>query len=81
MLFRSSGKAGGPSGRTLASAATGKGCRGHGWPCSPEDGDEGDRTLNPRLAKAVLSQLSYVPEVERPWTAAATIAETGYLEV
>ena len=26
------------------------------------DGDEGDRTLNPRLAKAVLSQLSYVPE-------------------
>ena len=26
-------------------------------------GDEGDRTLNPRLAKAVLSQLSYVPAV------------------
>ena len=25
------------------------------------NGDEGDRTLNPRLAKAVLSQLSYVP--------------------
>ena len=25
-------------------------------------GDEGDRTLNPCLAKAVLSQLSYVPE-------------------
>ena len=28
-------------------------------------GDEGDRTLNPRLAKAVLSQLSYVPESAR----------------
>jgi hypothetical protein len=26
-----------------------------------ERGDEGDRTLNPRLAKPVLSQLSYVP--------------------
>lgn len=26
-----------------------------------KSGDEGDRTLNPRLAKAVLSQLSYVP--------------------
>ena len=25
-------------------------------------GDEGDRTLNPCLAKAVLSQLSYVPK-------------------
>ena len=25
-------------------------------------GDEGNRTLNPRLAKAVLCQLSYVPE-------------------
>ena len=25
-------------------------------------GDEGARTLNPRLAKPVLSQLSYVPE-------------------
>ena len=24
-------------------------------------GDEGNRTLNPRLAKAVLCQLSYVP--------------------
>ena len=28
----------------------------------PRNGDEGARTLNPRLAKAVLSQLSYVPE-------------------
>ena len=26
-------------------------------------GDEGDRTPNPRLAKPVLSQLSYVPEI------------------
>jgi hypothetical protein len=26
-----------------------------------QGGDEGDRTLNPRLAKPVLSQLSYVP--------------------
>ena len=26
-------------------------------------GDEGDRTLNPRLAKPVLSQLSYVPKM------------------
>jgi hypothetical protein len=30
------------------------------------NGDEGDRTLNPRLAKAVLSQLSYVPESVDP---------------
>ncbi len=29
-------------------------------------GDEGDRTLNPRLAKPMLSQLSYVPERMRP---------------
>ena len=32
-----------------------------GNPDSPKRGDEGDRTLNPRLAKPVLSQLSYVP--------------------
>ena len=31
------------------------------------DGDEGDRTLNPRLAKAVLSQLSYVPGALKKW--------------
>ena len=29
-------------------------------------GDDGDRTHNPRLAKAVLSQLSYVPVVGAP---------------
>ncbi len=29
-----------------------------------KSGDEGDRTPNPRLAKPVLSQLSYVPESE-----------------
>jgi hypothetical protein len=29
-------------------------------------GDEGDRTLNLRLAKPALSQLSYVPEVDLP---------------
>jgi len=30
--------------------------------CAGQDGgDEGNRTLNPRLAKAVLCQLSYVP--------------------
>ena len=29
-------------------------------------GDEGDRTLNPCLAKAVLSQLSYVPKLCKP---------------
>jgi hypothetical protein len=29
--------------------------------CSRRRGDEGTRTLNPRLAKAVLYQLSYVP--------------------
>ena len=34
-------------------------------------GDEGDRTLNPRLAKAVLSQLSYVPGFR--WNARAKI--------
>ena len=27
-----------------------------------KNGDDGNRTHNPRLAKAVLSQLSYVPE-------------------
>ena len=32
---------------------------GHG------SGDEGNRTPNPRLAKAVLCQLSYVPRTER----------------
>jgi hypothetical protein len=37
---------------------------------APVSGDEGDRTLNPRLAKAVLSQLSYVP-VGRFWMPAA----------
>ena len=31
--------------------------------CETSDcGDEGNRTPNPRLAKAVLCQLSYVPE-------------------
>ena len=29
----------------------------------PAGGDEGNRTPNPRLAKAVLCQLSYVPRV------------------
>ena len=33
-------------------------------PAAVKNGDEGDRTLNPRLAKAVLSQLSYVPEAD-----------------
>ena len=33
---------------------------------SESNGDEGDRTLNPRLAKPVLSQLSYVPELLTP---------------
>ena len=41
-------------------------------PRLPENphGDEGDRTLNPRLAKPVLSQLSYVPDARaksRTW--------------
>ena len=31
------------------------------------NGDEGDRTLNPRLAKPVLSQLSYVPDASDEW--------------
>jgi hypothetical protein len=31
------------------------------FPTSPNCGDEGTRTLNPRRAKAVLYQLSYVP--------------------
>ena len=31
-----------------------------------DNGDDGDRTHNPRLAKAVLSQLSYVPDL-RGW--------------
>ena len=35
-------------------------------------GDEGDRTLNPRLAKAVLSQLSYVPGFYESASAAGT---------
>lgn len=30
-------------------------------------GDEGDRTPNPCLAKAVLSQLSYVPGINPGW--------------
>ena len=29
-------------------------------------GDEGNRTPNPRLAKAVLCQLSYVPWIDAP---------------
>ncbi len=40
------------------------GTRGHGHPITKkkiESGDEGARTPNPRLAKPVLSQLSYVP--------------------
>ena len=30
-------------------------------------GDEGTRTLNPCLAKAVLCQLSYVPEIDKAY--------------
>ena len=30
-------------------------------------GDEGTRTPDPRLAKAVLSQLSYIPYLGREW--------------
>jgi hypothetical protein len=39
------------------------------WPAFPlasGGGDEGNRTPNPRLAKAVLCQLSYVPLATRP---------------
>ncbi len=44
-------------------AATANGPKGPERPLGRDEkyGDEGDRTLNPRLAKAVLSQLSYVP--------------------
>ena len=35
-------------------------------------GDEGNRTPNPRLAKAVLCQLSYVPDVGRARSARPT---------
>ncbi len=37
------------------------GIRKKGGPRKKGNGDEGNRTLNPRLAKAVLCQLSYVP--------------------
>ena len=40
-------------------------------------GDEGARTLNPRLAKAVLSQLSYVPVVSGWGPAIAGSATNG----
>ena len=49
------------------SMATRENSRGNEVPCRPvsplysHGGDEGTRTLNPRLAKAVLYQLSYVP--------------------
>jgi hypothetical protein len=35
--------------------------------CLADDGDDRDRTDNPRLAKPVLSQLSYVPFIGRTW--------------
>ena len=41
-----------------------------------ENGDEGDRTLNPRLAKAVLSQLSYVPDGMVATAGTVTYAES-----
>ena len=38
----------------------------NGFPLTaPSGGDEGTRTPDPRLAKAVLSQLSYIPRL--PW--------------
>jgi hypothetical protein len=37
--------------------------------CSTLDGDEGNRTPNPQLAKLVLYQLSYIPDIETNPTA------------
>ena len=49
-----------------------------------ESGDEGNRTPNPRLAKAVLCQLSYVPEDEPgrasgPWAEGRPSVRAGGL--
>jgi hypothetical protein len=48
---------------------------------SPERGDEGNRTPNPRLAKAVLCQLSYVPWLNGDVTrsAAGGVARVQFL--
>ena len=48
---------------------------------SPESGDEGNRTPNPRLAKAVLCQLSYVPWLSGDVTrsAAGDVARVQFL--
>src|SRR5690349_14248656 len=40
-------------------------------------GDEGNRTLNPRLAKAVLCQLSYVPEGQDEVVASCQTSRAG----
>src|SRR4029450_3729454 len=42
-------------------------------------GDEETRTPNPRLAKAVLCQLSYVPAAARDTTSVAGSAARGYV--
>ena len=42
-------------------------------------GDEENRTPNPRLAKAVLCQLSYVPAAARDITSVAGSAAGGYV--
>ena len=42
-------------------------------------GDEENRTPNPRLAKAVLCQLSYVPAAARDTTSVAGSAAGGYV--
>ena len=42
-----------------------------------ENGDDGSRTHNPRLAKAVLSQLSYVPDTKHDNNMAAEIEATS----
>src|SRR5664279_2180630 len=58
------GRAGSP-GRTRAPFPSGErgASRGAARPDQAQRGDGGTRTPNPRLAKAVLCQLSYVPEI------------------